>query len=302
MHTSIRGLIAATLLAGTAIVATPAFADDAPAAPASPFTITGSAAIVSQYRFRGLAQSDNKPVAQASFTLAHSSGFYISTWGSSASAGSEDVFFGGEFGDDEHIGSPINIGGTEIDVYGGWTHAIGKSGVTFDGGLYGYIYPGATAGNYYEIYGSLTKTFGPATAKVGVNFAPAQHVFNFNFTSPHRSNTYIYGELGAGIPNTPISLHSHLGHTGGGFDYGKQYLDWVVGATVKWKALAFDVSWVGTNLSHRDIDNGFDCAAAGGTGEGEDAFVSSASAESVCTKYFYRMAKDVAVFSVTASF
>jgi uncharacterized protein (TIGR02001 family) len=280
MHTSIRGLIAATLLAGTAVAATPAFADDAPAAPASPFTITGSAAIVSQYRFRGLSQSDNKPAVQASFTLAHSSGFYISTWGSSASAGD----------------APINIGGTEIDVYGGWTHAIGKSGVTFDGGVYGYIYPGATTGNYYEVYGSLTKTFGPATAKVGVNFAPAQRVFDFNFTSSSRSNTYIYGELGAGIPNTPISLHSHLGHTGGGFDWGKQYFDWVVGATVKWKALAFDVSWVGTNLSHKDIDQGFGC------GNQEEDFVSASSFESDCTQRFYRMSKNVAVFSVSASF
>jgi uncharacterized protein (TIGR02001 family) len=127
MHTSLRGLIAATLLVGTAFAATPALADDAPA---SPFTITGSAAVASQYRFRGLAQSDNKPVVQGAITLAHSSGFYISTWGSSATG--NDV---------------VNIGGTEIDVYGGWTHALGKSGVTFDGGVYGYIYPGFTPGN-----------------------------------------------------------------------------------------------------------------------------------------------------------
>ncbi|MFM9587280.1 TorF family putative porin, partial [Streptomyces caniscabiei] len=92
------------------------------------------------------------------------------TWGSSASAGS----------------SPVNIGGTEIDVYGGYTKTI--SGITLDGGLYGYIYPGATAGNYYEIYGSVAKAVGPVTAKVGANFAPAQKVFNINWTLTSRKN------------------------------------------------------------------------------------------------------------------
>lgn len=60
-------------------------ATDAPVS-TSPFTITGGAAIVSQYRFRGISQSDNKPVVQGTFTVAHSSGFYVSVWGSSASA------------------------------------------------------------------------------------------------------------------------------------------------------------------------------------------------------------------------
>ncbi|WP_068073807.1 TorF family putative porin [Novosphingobium lentum] len=243
-----------------------ALADDAPA---SDITITGSAAIVSQYRFRGLAQSDNKPVVQGAITVAHKSGFYISTWGSSASAGA----------------SPINIGGTEIDVYGGYTHTFSGSGVTIDGGGYGYIYPGAPNGNYYELYGSLAKAFGPATAKVGVYYAPSQRVFNFNFTSPTHHNAYVYGELGGSIPNTPISIHTHLGHTGGGFDWGKPYLDYSAGVSYKYKALTFDMSIVGTNVSKTDINNGFGCGGS-----------------AVCIDSFHRMSKTVGVGSVTASF
>lgn len=243
-------------------------ADDT-APPTSDITVTGSAAIVSQYRFRGLAQSDNKPAVQASITVSHSSGFYISTWGSSASAGD----------------SPINIGGTEIDVYGGYTHALGASGVTVDMGVYGYIYPGAPTGNYYEVYGSLAKTVGPVTAKAGVNFAPHQKVFDYNFTSPTRHNVYVYGELGTAIPGTPISIHSHLGHTGGGFDWGKPYFDYTVGASYKWKALTFDISAVGTDVSRSDIDRGFGCFG-----------------DPVCINAFHRMSKTVVVGSVTASF
>lgn len=295
MHTSTRGLIAAMLLAGSAI-ASPAFAQEssaagttaqvpspsdavaaAPAAPAE-FTITGAATVASQYRFRGLSQSDNKPVVQGTFTVAHSSGLYISTWGSSATAGN----------------SPINIGGTEIDVFGGFTHGLGNSGFTIDVGGYGYIYPGATAGNYYEIYGNLSKTYGPITAKVGLYYAPGQRVFNYNFTSSTRHNAYVYGELGAGIPNTPVSIHTHLGHTGGGFDYGKQYLDYSAGVTYKWKALAFDISIVGTDLSRKDIRNGFGCDIS------IDAV--DVSSSNSCTTYFRRPAKTVAVGSITASF
>lgn len=266
MLTSIRGLVAASLIAGAAF-ATPAFADETD--PPSDVTVTGTAAIVSQYRFRGLAQSDNKPVAQASITVSHSSGFYVGTWGSSTAG--TNAF------------APITPGGTEIDVFGGFTKPIG--GVTIDVGGYGYLYPNLTSGNYYEFYGSVAKTVGPALAKVGVYYTPPQKVFNYNFTSPTRHNTYIYGELSSGIPGTPLTLHSHLGHTGGGFDYGKQYLDYNVGVTYKWKALSFDASLIGTDIGKSDLDSAFGCGA-----------------NASCINYYNRMSKTVGVFSVTASF
>jgi uncharacterized protein (TIGR02001 family) len=286
MHTSIRGLVAATLLAGSALATTPAFADDAPAAttPPPPVTITGTAAIVSQYRFRGLAQSNNKPVFQGSITVSHSSGFYLSTWGSSASAGC------GSTGCE----APINIGGTEIDVYGGYTHTFSKAGLTLDGGLYGYIYPGAPAGNYFELYGSVAKPWGPLSFKAGVNFAPDQEVFNFNWTSPNHYNWYAYGEIGAAIPHIPVSFHSHFGHTSGGFEWGKAYWDFTVGATYKWKMLSFDVSWVGTDLSKHEINHSF----SGNNGLGA-AYCGGVLGS--CNPYV-RMEKDVVVGSITASF
>ncbi|MDB5738110.1 MAG: hypothetical protein JWO65_1778 [Sphingomonas bacterium] len=262
-----KALLTSILLAGGALIATPALADDAPAAPASPFTITGSAAVVSQYRFRGISQSDNKPVMQGAFTITHSSGFYLSTWGSSAS--SNDA---------------VNLGGTEIDVYGGYSKTIG--GFTLDGGVYGYIYPGSEKAvgiseSYYEVYGDIAKSYGPVTAKVGVNWAPKQSYFK-DFATTTRYNMYVFGELGFALPNTPFSVHSHVGHTGGGFDYaGKDYIDYTVGATYKWKALAFDLSVVGTNLSKKDTAP-------------IDAFFG--------TTDFHRAAKTVLVGSVTASF
>ena len=243
--------------------------DAEPAAPTSPFTITGSAAIVSQYRFRGISQSDNKPVVQGTFTVAHESGFYVSAWGSSASAN-----------------DAVNLGGTEIDVYGGFTHTLGRSGVTIDAGLYGYIYPGSkravgNSENYYEVYGSLSKAFGPVTAKAGVYYAPDQGYFDAFNTATHY-NVYEYGELGLSVPGAPITLHGHVGHSGGGFDYaGNDYVDYAVGAGYKWRALTFDLSVVGTDLTSRD----------------------TASADAALgTTDFRRAAKTVLVGSITASF
>ncbi len=58
--------------------ATPAFAQDAPTAPPPPVTINATAAVVTDYRFRGVSQTDNNAAIQGSITVTHTSGFYVS--------------------------------------------------------------------------------------------------------------------------------------------------------------------------------------------------------------------------------
>ena len=163
----IKFLCAAAAMA-VAASAQVAYADTAPT---PDFTITGDAALVSQYRFRGVSNSDNKPTGQMSITITHKSGFYISTWAS---------------------GNQL-AGGSEIDVYGGYSKTL-KDGITLDGGVYSYIYPNylpyAAIANgpgtdTYEVYGDVSKSFGPITAKVGVNWAPKQHVFTYAGAAHH---------------------------------------------------------------------------------------------------------------------
>lgn len=266
--------VAALVIAGTSQAA---FADDAPAAAAAPtpeFTITGSAAVVSQYRFRGLTQSDNKPAVQASITVTDKSGFYIATWGSSGSGNRDDGM--GTF-----YASPNN--GTEIDVYGGYSKTL--AGFSLDGGLYGYIYPNEPLANLYEVYGDVSKSYGPIGVKVGLNWAPKQHYFTAA-GSEHHYSMYEYGELTYSPAKLPaLTLHSHLGHTGGGLDYVKEYIDYTAGVGYKWKSLTFDVSAVGTNISKTDARSYV------------GALAPDAAKVSV-----YRVGKAVPVFSVTASF
>ena len=228
MLTSNRGLMAASLLLGCGLTAAPAFADEE-TAPPSEFTVTGNAVLVTDYRFRGLSLSGGDPAIQGSINLNHSSGFYVGTWASSL----ED--------------SPV-YGNMEIDVYGGWTGEV-TSGLTADAGLVYYVYPNGKVGdgNYFEPYASLSTTFGPATAKVGVAYAWKQNSLGGD------DNLYVYTDLGAGIPDTPISVSAHLGYTDGalspklltlestdgGFDYS-------VGATYNiTKNLSAGVSYIG---------------------------------------------------------
>jgi uncharacterized protein (TIGR02001 family) len=96
------------------------------ASAADDFTITGNAGMFSDYRFRGISQTNNDVAFQGGFDLTHKSGLYAGVWNS-------NVGFGG---------GTANGNGLETDVYGGYTFPIGP--VTADVGLLKYIYSGTT--------------------------------------------------------------------------------------------------------------------------------------------------------------
>ena len=55
-----------------------AFAQTAPAAP----EVTYNVGVVSQYRYRGIAQGKGMPALQGGIDYANSNGFYLGAWGS----------------------------------------------------------------------------------------------------------------------------------------------------------------------------------------------------------------------------
>lgn len=238
MLTSVRGLLAASVL-----VATPALADETDAP--SGLTVTGNVALVTDYRFRGLSQSSGDPAVQGGITVSHASGFYVATWSSSL---------------DFKAVSPAAVatyGSQELDLYGGWSGEV-SPGVTADVGLLYYAYPGGKLGKaeFFEPYASLSTTLGPASAKVGVNYAWKQAALNFN-GGGNDDSVYLYGELGAGVPNTPVSLSAHLGWAKGAlspnFATGKTLaykggFDYTIGASASLtKNLSLGVSYVGVD-------------------------------------------------------
>ena len=231
MHKTIKAALASTVLF-TAFAAAPAFADETPA-----ITITGSAALTSEYRLRGISQTDRDPAIQAAITVSHSSGLYVGTWASNLSGS-------GSFGGDN----------LEIDVMGGYTKAVGP--VTLDGGLIYYVYPGAnglTPGvnfDYIELYGSVAGKVGPANAKLGAYWAPSQKdIAVAPNTKGH--NIWVYTDWGLPISGTPFTLKGHLGYSSGnsGYTKGLDVLDYGAGIDATYKNLTLNVSYIGTDVS-----------------------------------------------------
>jgi len=224
MRFNLLGMSALALAA----VSAPAFAQDA--VPASDFTVTGGATLVTDYRFRGISQTDKRFAVQGTLTVSHSSGFYASVWGSSI---------------DDYI---ANGGDQEIDLIAGYSKAFGS--ITVDGGVLYYYYPGSggITTDFFEPYASVKTTYGPVTAKVGVAFAPKQHALAYvGGANAREDNLYVYGELSGAVG--PIALTSHLGYSHGPsyLTIGKNYWDWNVGASYTWNHLTFGVSYVDTN-------------------------------------------------------
>jgi len=217
-----------------ASAATPALAQDAPA---SDFTFNATAAIVSDYRFRGISQTDGNFAAQAGATVSHSSGFYVSFWGSS-------------------VDSYVTAHGTahqELDLIAGFKKTF--SGATFDIGVLYYVYPGTrllgdvTKSDFVEPYASVAYTAGPATLKVTGNYAPKQQALALDQIGPKQDNFYLAGDVSLAIPKTPLGLTGHLGHTWGPswLSIGKEYTDYSVGATATYKNLTLGLQYVDTD-------------------------------------------------------
>jgi uncharacterized protein (TIGR02001 family) len=221
---AVRVLASAGLLA----LAVPAAAqDDAPAV-----KITGSAAFVSDYRFRGISFSDLDPAPQAFIQLTTQPGFFISAWGSSI--------------------ADFNGATTEIDLTAGWTGSVG--GVTPTIGAIWYTYPGGRGTNTIELFGSVAVPLGPVTGTFGLNWSPDQ-------ANLSRSSRYVFGTLAASIPNTPITLKGTLGHERGGLvvdESGRttQKLDWLIGADIAFAPLTLGIAYVGNDLPRNSISDG----------------------------------------------
>jgi uncharacterized protein (TIGR02001 family) len=180
-------LVLATALVGTSA----AFAQAAAPAPES--TLSFNVGVVSDYRFRSVAQTSFKPAVQAGVDFAHASGVYVGAWGSNVSWIKD------------YVGA--TDGSTEIDLYGGYKGEIAKD-LTFDIGVIAYQYPGNNAdtktvnANTTEVYGALT--FGIVTAKYSQSTG--------NFIANTNSKGSAYFELAAAFDlGGGFSLTPHVG-------------------------------------------------------------------------------------------
>lgn len=235
---------AAALLVGlSTIIATPALAADL----GGGLSASGGATLVSDYRFRGISQTDKRAAVQGTFTISHSSGFYGTVWGSSI---------------DDYV---ENGSDQEIDLIAGYSKTFGAT--KLDGGVLYYYYPGSGGINsdFFEPYLSVAQTFGPVTGKVTANYGFKQRGLALNQVSPKQDNLYLAGDLSAAIPKSPVSLTAHLGHTFGPsyLSIGKGYSDWGLGASVAVKNFTVGVQYVDASKDFINPFNGRNESKAG---------------------------------------
>lgn len=220
------------LLASLPLIAaglgTSALAQDT--APPSAFTITGGATLTSDYRFRGISQTNKRVAIQGTLSVAHESGLYGTVWGSSI---------------DDYV---INGADAEIDLSVGYRKTF--DGTTVDVGVLYYYYPGSGGVNsdFFEPYANVSHTFGPLTAKVGVNLAWKQHALSYG-AGEREGGVYAYGDLSAGIPGTGVTVTGHVGRS---FErnyltFGEKVTDWSLTAGYTLKNLTLSVGYVDSN-------------------------------------------------------
>ena len=273
-----------SVVAALALSAAPAFAADmpvkaAPAAPAaapSPWDIAFGSALMSDYVFRGITQSNHKPSVAAYFepryNITKDIQLYVGVSG-------ESVSF-------------LNRAAAEIDFYGGARWTIGP--VVLDGGFWYYYYPGGECFNsgvfcgvamtnlptntntmvadmsFWEVYFKPTWNVNDQLAIGGNLFytnsylhsgAPGTYVSaTAKFTAPASMaiakdiGWYVSGEFGRQYLGTTDSFYGLTGAVNGpGIDY-VDYNTWNVGLGFTWKVFTLDLRYSDTNLSKGDCN------------------------------------------------
>jgi uncharacterized protein (TIGR02001 family) len=211
--------------------AAPATANAAGGAAATPpYTLTANLTLATQYRYRGLMQTDNKPAVQGGFDFTHASGFYLGNWNSNISWLSDS---------NPDVSAPV-----EMDFYGGYRGKLNDD-LPFDLGALKYYYPGDYPSGYTrpdttELYGSLG--YGSTTFKYSYAVSNL-----FGFAKSKGSQYYdLSGNYALGF--WALTLNAHIGYQYvRNVDQGSYY-DWKLGLTRDLgNGLAVSVAYIGTD-------------------------------------------------------
>ncbi len=264
-------------VAALAMAAAPGFAAElpvkavkAPTVAPSPWDIGFGAAIMNDYVWRGVTQSDHKPSVAAYFEPRYNINPNLQLY---AGISGESIKF-------------ANNAAAEIDFYGGIRPTIGP--FAFDVGFWYYYYPGGTCfsggafpncpasifnGNFakanasfYEIYGKVSYTAGDWA--LGANEYYSPNFLNtgawgdyasatIKFTAPERMafgplGWYVSGEFGHQWLGTSDAFYGVPAFPNG-IDY-KDYNTWNIGLGFTWKVFTLDLRYSDTDLNKGDCN------------------------------------------------
>lgn len=201
-----KTLIATALLAGSS---------------AAMAEISGNVALVSDYAFRGVSQTDEQIAIQGGFDYAHDSGLYVGTWASNV----DSTFFGGAR--DPQI---------ELDLYGGYAGEM-ANGIGYDVGILRYQYPGGNQSGFDVNTTELYVSGSMSGFTVSLNYSD-----ELAFIGSTESAWYLAAGYEMTLPQD-FGLALHVGHSfGDAYDVGPaappgvsglpdSYTDWSIGVS-----------------------------------------------------------------------
>lgn len=184
-------------------------------------TITGNVALVSDYAWRNVTQSNQDMTVQGGLDLTTSNGFYVGTWAS-----------GVDFNNDP---DDTNL---EVDLYAGYAFEAG--GVGFDVGTIYYAYPDSEDSDldFWEVYGAVSKEWGAFGLGGSLNWDP--------------DNETVYADVSGSYALTEMfSVDAGYGTYLEGFG---EYAGWNVGGTVSLQGLDIGVRYYDNDMAG-DNDN-----------------------------------------------
>lgn len=205
-----------------------AAAHEAEEAPERAWKVEGSVDVVSDYVFRGISQTNEKPALQVGASLSHSSGFYVGAWASNV--------------DFDTPGDGIN---TELDYYIGWNKDLGEH-LNLDLMANHYSYPGYNSGynsDYTEFLGKLT-----LDEKYWFNFGYAN-----DYVNSGESATYYQIGMDQPIGESGWTVSAAVGHYNLQNVAGDSYNDYLVGVSKTLGPVELSLSYIGTSGASEDI-------------------------------------------------
>jgi len=186
---------------------------------------SGNVGFVTEYSFRGIAQSDERPAVQGGFDAVHESGFYAGVWGSNV-----------DFNDNDEASA-------EIDGYFGYSGAWND--LFYDLGYIYYAYPGADSSlnyDFWEVSAALGYDFGMFSTSASVNYSP-----DFFGGSDDAS----YYAAGIDVPVYDFTLSGHVGYQDiedeAAFGV-PDYTDWSLGVSYSLEGFDLSLQYIDTDL------------------------------------------------------
>lgn len=221
-------------------LATPVHAADAPTAgePTPEYSLTANVTLASQYRYRGLMQTNNQPAIQGGFDFTHASGLYLGNWNSSISWLNDS---------NSKVSAPV-----EMDFYGGYKGNLAPD-VPFDLGVLQYYYPGDYPSGYTspdttELYAGLG--YGPVLFKYSIAMTNL-----FGFADSKYSQYFdLSGNFDTGFWG--LTVNTHVGRQTVRNVTDGAYTDWKLGLTKDFgQGLAISIAYIDTDADRAVYTN-----------------------------------------------